>query len=59
MWTLLVVREALRGVTRFGDFQRNTGIAKNLLADRLSKMVADGCWSVATLVCAGGATSTG
>lgn len=42
MWTLLVVREALNGVTRFGDFQRNTGIAKNLLADRLSKMVADG-----------------
>ena len=42
MWTLLIVREALNGATRFGDFQRHTGIAKNLLSDRLMQMVADG-----------------
>jgi DNA-binding HxlR family transcriptional regulator len=45
MWTLMIVREALLGATRFGDFQRNTGIAKNLLADRLSQMVGDGILS--------------
>lgn len=42
IWTLLVVREALNGVTRFSQIQRNTGIAKNLLAERLATMVDDG-----------------
>lgn len=42
MWTLLVVRETLNGVTRFSQIQRNTGIAKNLLAERLATMVDDG-----------------
>lgn len=41
MWTLLIVREALNGTTRFNDFQQNTGIAKNLLADRLTQMVSN------------------
>jgi DNA-binding HxlR family transcriptional regulator len=45
MWTLLIVREALNGGSRFGDFQRNTGIAKNLLADRIAQMVEDGILS--------------
>ena len=38
-WTLLIVREALYGATRFRDFRNNTGIAKNLLASRLNQMV--------------------
>ncbi|CAD0187243.1 hypothetical protein RUESEDTHA_04155 [Ruegeria sp. THAF57] len=38
-WTLLIVREAFYGTTRFSDFQRRTGAAKNLLSDRLSKLV--------------------
>ncbi|MEM1140371.1 MAG: helix-turn-helix domain-containing protein, partial [Pseudomonadota bacterium] len=38
-WTWLIIREAFYGTTRFGDFQRNTGIAKNLLADRLDRLV--------------------
>jgi DNA-binding HxlR family transcriptional regulator len=38
-WTLLIVREANRGVSRFSDFRKNTGIAKNLLAQRLTQMV--------------------
>ncbi len=42
MWTLLVVRETLNGETRFSQIQRNTGIAKNLLAERLATMVDDG-----------------
>lgn len=41
-WTLLVVREAFLGTTRFSDFQRNTGAAKNLLSDRLTKLVDHG-----------------
>jgi DNA-binding HxlR family transcriptional regulator len=41
-WTLLIVREANRGVSRFSDFHRNTGIAKNLLAQRLTQMVEHG-----------------
>ncbi|MEM9105922.1 MAG: helix-turn-helix domain-containing protein [Pseudomonadota bacterium] len=38
-WTWLVVREAFYGATRFGEFRRQTGIAKNLLAERLSLLV--------------------
>jgi DNA-binding HxlR family transcriptional regulator len=41
-WTLLIVREALYGATRFGTFQKNTGIAKNLLASRLEQLVENG-----------------
>ena len=41
-WTLLLVREAFNGVTRFSEFQRNTGIAKTLLSDRLAFLVDEG-----------------
>lgn len=41
-WTLLIVREALFGTTRFSDFQRNTGAARNLLSERLSTLVEAG-----------------
>lgn len=41
-WTLLVIREAFYGATRFSEMQRNTGIAKNLLSDRLSMLVDEG-----------------
>lgn len=40
-WTLIVVREALYGTSRFRDFRRATGIAKNLLSDRLNSLVAE------------------
>lgn len=38
-WTLMIVREALYGATRFSEIQANTGIAKNLLASRLVHLV--------------------
>jgi DNA-binding HxlR family transcriptional regulator len=38
-WTLLVVRDAFFGARRFGDFERSLGIAKNILAARLSHLV--------------------
>jgi DNA-binding HxlR family transcriptional regulator len=41
-WTLLVLREAFSGVRRFDSFQRNLGIARNILADRLAKLVDHG-----------------
>ena len=34
-WTLLIVREAFEGVSRFGEFQRSLGLAKNILSARL------------------------
>jgi DNA-binding HxlR family transcriptional regulator len=42
-WSLLIVRDALfAGVTRFGDFQHNLGIATNVLTSRLDAFVAAG-----------------
>lgn len=41
-WTLLVLRDAFRGVRRFDDFVADLGIARNLLADRLAKLVEHG-----------------
>lgn len=38
-WSLLIVRDAFDGVRRFGDFQRSLGIARNILSDRLFKLL--------------------
>ena len=38
-WTLLIVRDAFFGVRRFGEFERNLGIAKNILSARLQHLV--------------------
>lgn len=38
-WTFLVLREAFAGVGRFEDMQRHLGIARNVLADRLGRLV--------------------
>lgn len=38
-WSLLIVREATQGATRFDDFQRELGIAKNILTTRLERLV--------------------
>ncbi|WP_134180137.1 helix-turn-helix domain-containing protein [Enterobacter sp. MEB024] len=38
-WSLLIVRNAFDGMRRFGDFQRDLGVARNILADRLRKLV--------------------
>ena len=40
-WTLMIVRDAFFGVRRFGDFEKSLGIAKNILTDRLKKLVAN------------------
>ena len=41
-WTFLILREAFFGVRRYGQMQRNLGIARNVLADRLKALVANG-----------------
>ncbi len=41
-WSLLIVRDALLGKTRFGEFRDSLGLAKNILAARLKKLVAEG-----------------
>jgi DNA-binding HxlR family transcriptional regulator len=41
-WSLLIVRDALDGVRRFTDFQKSLGLAKNILAMRLSALVSHG-----------------
>ena len=41
-WTLLVLREAFYGVRRFEQMQGNLGIARNILAARLQKLVGEG-----------------
>ncbi len=41
-WTMLILREAFLGVKRFDHIQRDLGIARNILSDRLGKLVAQG-----------------
>ena len=38
-WTLLILRDLFRGVRRFERLHRDLGIARNLLTDRLKKLV--------------------
>jgi DNA-binding HxlR family transcriptional regulator len=38
-WSLLIVRDAFLGVTRFDDFQVRLGISRNILTQRLSHLV--------------------
>ncbi|MFI6362103.1 winged helix-turn-helix transcriptional regulator [Nocardia sp. NPDC050630] len=41
-WTLLIVRDAMLGLSRFDEFQRSLGIARNVLTDRLKRLVEAG-----------------
>ncbi len=41
-WSLLIIREAFLGITRYDDFQRRLGISRNALTDRLKKLVDGG-----------------
>jgi DNA-binding HxlR family transcriptional regulator len=41
-WTLLIVRDALRGSRRFEQFQTSLGCARNVLAARLKTLVEQG-----------------
>lgn len=41
-WSMLIVRDAFLGVTRFDDFQRRLGISRNILQQRLGGLVDAG-----------------
>jgi DNA-binding HxlR family transcriptional regulator len=40
--TFLVLREAFNGVRRFADMQRRTGMPRQILSDRLARLVGEG-----------------
>ena len=41
-WTLLIVRDVFRGLRRFDEIQRSLGIARNVLTNRLDRLVEEG-----------------
>jgi len=41
-WSLLILWAALQGTTRFDNFQNSLGVARNILSNRLSKLVDAG-----------------
>jgi DNA-binding HxlR family transcriptional regulator len=41
-WTLLIVRDVFLGLRRFDELQENLGIARNVLTDRLNRLVEEG-----------------
>jgi DNA-binding HxlR family transcriptional regulator len=45
-WSMLIIRNAMLGARRFGEFQKSLGLAKNILAVRLKALVEDGILSL-------------
>jgi DNA-binding HxlR family transcriptional regulator len=41
-WSMLIVRDATLGVTRFDDFHERLGISRNVLTQRLEHLMAHG-----------------
>jgi DNA-binding HxlR family transcriptional regulator len=41
-WTLLIIRDVFLGVRRFDQLQESLGIARNVLTDRLNRLVDEG-----------------
>ena len=41
-WSILILRDALQGMTRFDQFQKSLGIAPNMLTRRLNGLVEAG-----------------
>jgi DNA-binding HxlR family transcriptional regulator len=46
-WSMLIIRDALFGSRRFGEFQKNLGLAKNILTVRLRALVDQGILKMA------------
>jgi DNA-binding HxlR family transcriptional regulator len=46
-WSLLIIRDALLGHRRFGEFQKSLGLAKNILTVRLRALVDRGILAMA------------
>jgi DNA-binding HxlR family transcriptional regulator len=41
-WSMLIVRDAFLGITRFDEFQSRLGISRNILQERLARLVDAG-----------------
>jgi DNA-binding HxlR family transcriptional regulator len=41
-WTLLIIRDVFLGLRRFDQLQESLGVARNVLADRLNRLVEEG-----------------
>ena len=41
-WSLMILRDAFHGLTRFDQFQRSLGVASNILTRRLAKLTEAG-----------------
>jgi DNA-binding HxlR family transcriptional regulator len=41
-WSILILRDAFQGMTRFDEFEKSLGIAPNILSRRLAHLVATG-----------------
>jgi DNA-binding HxlR family transcriptional regulator len=41
-WSMLIVRDAFLGISRFDDFQERLGISRNILNQRLGRLVEAG-----------------
>lgn len=41
-WSLLIIRDAMDGARSFTDYQQRTGVARNILTDRLRRLVDRG-----------------
>jgi len=46
-WSLLIIRDAFLGIRRFSEFQKNLGLAKNILTVRLRTLVDQGILTTA------------
>jgi DNA-binding HxlR family transcriptional regulator len=46
-WSILIIRDAFFGVTRFSEFQKKLGLAKNILTVRLRTLVDQGILKIA------------
>ena len=41
-WTILIIRDAFLGIRRFDDFQKSLGVARNVLQQRLARLIEHG-----------------
>ena len=41
-WTLLIIRDVVLGIHRFDELQESLGVARNVLTDRLNRLVGEG-----------------
>ena len=41
-WSIMILRDAFQGLTRFDEFQKSLGVAPNILTRRLAHLVEEG-----------------